>query len=101
MSVKGGLPGGTVHVWRTSPASDNPADWLLHRADITLDADGSFTFGCLAGFIYSFTSTAARASCPIDPGQPALPAALLRPVDQDRARSRDDAALSGPARRQF
>jgi hypothetical protein len=57
VTIKGGLPGGTVHVWRTSPASASPADWLLRRTDITLDANGSFTFGCLAGYVYSFTST--------------------------------------------
>jgi len=57
VTIKGGLPGGTVHVWRTSPTSGRPADWLLHRGDIALDANGSFTFGCLTGYIYSFTST--------------------------------------------
>jgi glycosyl hydrolase family 59 (putative galactocerebrosidase) len=57
VTVAGGLPGGTVHVWRTSPASADPADWLLRRADITPGANGSFTFGCLPGYIYSFTST--------------------------------------------
>jgi hypothetical protein len=57
VTIKGGLPGGTVHVWRTSPASANPADWLLRRSDITLDPNASFTFGCLTGYIYSFTST--------------------------------------------
>lgn len=60
VTIEGGLPGGTVHVWRTSPASANPADWLLHCADITLDANGSFTFSCLAGYIYSFTSTTSQ-----------------------------------------
>ena len=44
-------------MWRTSPASANPADWLLRRTDITLDSAGSFTFGCLAGYVYSFTTT--------------------------------------------
>ncbi|MGE5286188.1 MAG: family 16 glycoside hydrolase [Micromonosporaceae bacterium] len=57
VTIKGGLPGGTVHVWRTSPKSASPADWLLRRSDITLDANGSFTFGCLIGYVYSFTST--------------------------------------------
>jgi hypothetical protein len=72
VSVKGGLPGGMVHVWRTSPASANPADWLLRRADITLDANGSFTFGCLAGYIYSFTSTTGQGimTPPIPASQP-------------------------------
>ena len=58
VTIRGGLPSGTVHVWRTSPASADPADWLLRRTDIALDAAGSFTFGCLgAGYVYSFTTT--------------------------------------------
>jgi hypothetical protein len=72
VTVKGALPGGTVHVWRTSPASADPADWLLRRTDITLDASGSFTFGCLAGYIYSFTSTTGQGimAPPIPASQP-------------------------------
>ena len=72
VTIKGGLPGGTVHVWRTSPVSATPADWLLQCADITLDANGSFTFGCLAGYIYSFTSTTGQGiiTPPIPASQP-------------------------------
>ena len=60
VTIKGGLPGGKVRVRRTSPASAYPADWLLRRTDITLDSAGSFTFGCLAGYVYSFTTTKGR-----------------------------------------
>jgi len=60
VTIKGGLPGGTVHVWHTSPASANPADWLLRQTGITLDSAGSFTFGCLAGYVYSFTTTSGQ-----------------------------------------
>jgi hypothetical protein len=72
VTVTGGLPGGTVRVWRTSPASADPADWLLRQADLTLDASGSFTVGCLAGYIYSFTSTTGQGiiSRPIPVSQP-------------------------------
>ncbi|HXP54690.1 MAG TPA: family 16 glycoside hydrolase, partial [Streptosporangiaceae bacterium] len=57
VSITGGLPGGPVRLWRTSPASADPADWLLRQADIALDAEGSFTHRCLPGYVYSFTST--------------------------------------------
>ena len=60
MTIQGGLPGGTVHVWRTSPASADPAGWVLRRADVTFDATGSFAFGCEPGYIYSFTSRSYR-----------------------------------------
>jgi hypothetical protein len=69
VTVQGGLPGGTVHVWRTSPASASPADWLLRGPDMTLDANGSFSFGCLPGYVYSFTSTTGQGI-----GTPAIPA---------------------------
>jgi hypothetical protein len=72
VSITGGLPAGAVHVWRTGPASASPADWLARQADITPGADGSFTFSCLPGFIYSFTSTTGQGimTRPIPASQP-------------------------------
>ncbi len=72
VTIKGGLPHSIVHVWRTHPASSNRADWLLRRNDLTLDASGSFTFGCYAGCIYTFTSTTGQgmASHAIPANQP-------------------------------
>jgi len=60
VTVKGGLPAGVVHVWRTDPTSANPADWLMRRSDITPDSSGTFRFGCLTCYIYSFTSTSGQ-----------------------------------------
>src|SRR6266571_508877 len=72
VTVTGGLPGGTVRVWRTNPTSANQADWLLRRTDITLDSTGRFTFGCLTGYVYSFTSTSGQGIIkpPIPANQP-------------------------------
>jgi Glycosyl hydrolase family 59 len=75
VTVTGGLPRGTVHVWRTGPDSADGADWLVRRADISLDPDGSFSFGCLAGYVYSFTSTTGQGFA-----RPAIPASRPFPL---------------------
>jgi O-glycosyl hydrolase len=59
-TIKGGLPAGTVRVWRTRPSSTNPADWMVRRSDVH-PVRGHFSFGLLPGYVYAFT-TLARSS---------------------------------------
>jgi hypothetical protein len=74
-TVTGGLSAGTVHVWSTNVNSGNPADYLVHAADIT-PSGGTFSLTLQPGFVYSVTTTTGQgkgtAASPA-PGSLALP----------------------------
>jgi hypothetical protein len=55
-TVTGGLSTGTVHIWRTSLTSTNPANDFAHVSDIT-PSGGSFTVTLQPGSVYSITTT--------------------------------------------
>jgi hypothetical protein len=55
-SISGGLSAGTVHVWSTDLASNNPANWFVQEPDITAQG-GHFTATLQPGRIYTFTTT--------------------------------------------
>jgi hypothetical protein len=59
-TVTRGLPRSTVHVWRTAPASANPANWFVRRANLH-PVRGSFSFALRPGYVYSFTTTSGQA----------------------------------------
>ncbi|WP_240554213.1 MULTISPECIES: LamG-like jellyroll fold domain-containing protein [Streptomyces] len=56
LTVTGGLPRGTVHVWSTDVNSTNPADQFQHTADIT-PTNGSFSLTVQPHRVYTLTTT--------------------------------------------
>jgi hypothetical protein len=56
VTVTGGLSTGTVHVWSTRAASNNPADHFVRLADVT-PSGGRYTLTLQPGHVYSITTT--------------------------------------------
>ncbi|MET9451103.1 ricin-type beta-trefoil lectin domain protein [Streptomyces cinerochromogenes] len=56
LDVTGGLSTKTVHVWSTDVTSGNPADYLVHTADITPSGSG-FSLTVQPGRVYTLTTT--------------------------------------------
>ncbi|MGW5353558.1 NPCBM/NEW2 domain-containing protein, partial [Streptomyces sp. NPDC004031] len=56
LSVKGGLSGGTVHVWATDVNSPSPATDFVHAQDVT-PSGGSYALTLKPGWIYTVTTT--------------------------------------------
>lgn len=83
-TVTGGLPGTTVHVWRTNPNSTNPADWFVHTVDVT-PVNGKFSFGFLPGYIYTLTTTTGQSK-----GSAAPPASSSFPLPYSGTLQRSD-----------
>lgn len=54
-AIRGGLAADTVHVWRTQPSSRDPADWMVHEADVH-PARAAFRYTLLPGYMYTFTT---------------------------------------------
>jgi hypothetical protein len=52
LKVKGGLPTGALHVWQTTPDS-----WFTHEADVTPDANGTYTVTVPANSTVTVTTT--------------------------------------------
>jgi hypothetical protein len=55
-NVTGGLSTGVVHVWSTNVNSSNPADYLVHAADLA-PSGGSYTVTVQPGYVYTLTTT--------------------------------------------
>jgi O-glycosyl hydrolase len=55
-NVTGGLSSGAVHVWSTNVRSNNPADYLVHSADLT-PSGGGYSLTVQPGYVYSITTT--------------------------------------------
>ena len=58
--VKGGLPHGRAHVWKTDLSSQNPNDWFMKQSDAQ-PHDGQFTLTLQPHCIYSLTTTTNQA----------------------------------------
>jgi hypothetical protein len=84
--IEGRLAARTVHVWRTSPSSANPDDWMVRRSDIH-PVSGRFSFGLRPGYLYTFTTLARHAKGAAQP-PPARP--FGRYVDRPDANPLDD-----------
>ena len=55
-TVSGGLSTGTVHVWSTDLASNNPAGYFVHSQDIT-PSGGTYSLTLQPGYVYTVTTT--------------------------------------------
>ena len=68
--VRGGLPQGLVHIWRSDLSSRNPDDWFVKLKDVQPHSS-QFTLTFQPHCIYSLTTTAkqakGRASRPVPP----------------------------------
>ncbi|GAA1245912.1 ricin-type beta-trefoil lectin domain protein [Kitasatospora nipponensis] len=75
LQVKGGLSAGTVHVWASNLTSGDPAQYLLHTADLT-PQNGGYSFTAQPGYVYSLTTTTgqSKGSAAVPP-----PAAMALP----------------------
>ncbi|HEV2371471.1 MAG TPA: RICIN domain-containing protein [Streptosporangiaceae bacterium] len=60
ISVTGGLPTSTVHVWSTNLASANPSDYFAHAPDIT-PSSGHYSLTLKPGYIYTLSTTTGQA----------------------------------------
>jgi hypothetical protein len=72
--VTGGLSTGTVHVWRTSLGSTNPANDFAHISDVT-PVNGAFSLTLQPNSVYSVTTTTGQAKGTVT-GPPRAPLAL-------------------------
>jgi O-glycosyl hydrolase len=71
-TVTGGLATGAVHVWSTNVNSGNPADYLVHAADLT-PSGGSYSLTVQPGYVYTLTTTTGQGKgTATSPGQGAM-----------------------------
>lgn len=57
LSVTGGLPGGTVHVWSTDLSDPRVVYPMSHVGDVTPDSNGKYAITLAAGHVYTITTT--------------------------------------------